>query len=220
MFQRLLFWIRRLRYPGPARYWSARYARGGHSGSGSAGEVAAYKAAFLNRFVREHNIQTVAELGCGDGRQLALADYPSYLGFDIAPEAVELCRQRFSGNPARHFAVYDPADFEPARHRAELALSLEVIFHLTEQDLYERHIRDLFALASRWVVIFSADKDAATPFPHFVLRRFTPDVGRWAPDWRLREQAPNPFPGRSVSQFFVFEKIPQSQHPQILSVLP
>lgn len=198
--------LRRLRYPGSARYWQRRYARGGNSGSGSAGPLARYKADFLNRFVREHDIRSVVEYGCGDGRQLQLADYPQYTGLDIAPAAVARCQTLFAADATKRFAVYDPFSFQPADFQAELALSLEVVFHLTENDLYERHLRHLFASARRRVVIFAADEDRATPFPHFRPRRFTPDAARLAPDWRLIERVENPLGEWSVSQFFVFEK--------------
>ena len=51
----------------------AEYASGGSSGPGSYGRLAAGKADFLNRFVEDHQIKTVLEIGCGDGNQLSLA---------------------------------------------------------------------------------------------------------------------------------------------------
>lgn len=206
MLQRLFFFLRRLRYPGSARYWERRYASGGHSGSGSGGRLAVFKADFLNRFVVEKNVQQVLELGCGDGQQLALAQYPAYTGLDISASAIAICRQRFANDPTKRFQLYRADEFQPADHQADMAISLEVIFHLTEQDAYEQHLRHLFASARRWVLAFSANEEGRTPYPHFRLRRFTPDVDRWAPDWQLLEIVPNPYPEESVSQFFVFGK--------------
>ena len=203
---RLLLGLRRLRYPGSAAYWERRYAVGGDSGSGSGGALAAYKARFLNDFVQKNGIQTVVEFGCGDGRQLQQAHYPAYTGLDIAPSAVQRCRELFAGDATKRFAVYDPFQFDPALFQAELALSLEVIFHLTEQKVYEQHLRHLFACASRRVVIFAADEERPTPFPHFRPRHFTPDAARLAPAWKLVSRVENPMPQISVSQFFVFEK--------------
>ena len=200
----VLLAFRRLRYPGSARYWERRYARGRDSGSGSAGRLARYKADFLNNLVREHNIQSVIEFGCGDGRQLRLADYPAYTGLDIAPSAVARCRQLFAADATKRFVVYQPLAFKPGDFQADLALSLEVIFHLTEDDLYETHLRHLFASARRRVVIFAADEDRTTPFPHFRPRRFSPDVPA---GWALRAREPNPLRAISVSDFFIFENI-------------
>ena len=69
-------------------YWERRYRLGGSSGSGSTGHLAAFKAEVLNRFVHDHGIKSVIELGCGDGQQLALAEYPLYLGLDVAKTSI------------------------------------------------------------------------------------------------------------------------------------
>lgn len=38
-----------------------------------------------NDFVRARGIDSVIEFGCGDGAQLALAEYPAYGGIDVSP---------------------------------------------------------------------------------------------------------------------------------------
>jgi hypothetical protein len=55
-----------------AAYWEARYRAGGHSGAGSRGRLAAFKADFLNALIRDNAIASAIEFGCGDGGQLAL----------------------------------------------------------------------------------------------------------------------------------------------------
>lgn len=72
-----------------AAYWEQRYRAGGHSGAGSYGRLAAFKADFLNALIRDNAIATATaiEFGCGDGNQLALLDIPDYVGLDIAPAA-------------------------------------------------------------------------------------------------------------------------------------
>ena len=208
MFDALLASFRRFRYPGNPTYWEHRYADGGHSGAGSSGLLAQYKALVINDILSRNQIETLVELGCGDGQQLSLGDYPDYLGLDISPTAVEHCRSLFSGDPGKRFAVYDPKQFDPEDCRAELSLSMEVIFHLTEQEGYEVYMRHLFAAAERLVVIFSSDEADATGgiYPHFKPRRFTADLPRIAPGWVLREKIINPHRHNSRSDFFVFER--------------
>ena len=75
-------------FEGSQEYWERRYAGGGTSGAGSAGRLAAFKAQFLNDFVRAHDVTSVVEFGCGDGNQLALAAYPRYLGLDVSPASL------------------------------------------------------------------------------------------------------------------------------------
>ena len=132
--------VARFRRPVPARfegsqhYWAARYAQGGTSGAGSYGRLAEFKAEVLNDFVRENDIRTVVEHGCGDGNQLALAAYPRYLGLDVTTEAVALCRSRFARDATKEFRTLS----EYGGERAEVALSLDVIFHLVEDHVSKR----------------------------------------------------------------------------------
>ena len=51
-------------------YWNERYSSGGNSGTGSYGELAFYKADFINKFIDANQILSVVEFGCGDGNQL------------------------------------------------------------------------------------------------------------------------------------------------------
>src|SRR5262245_1129130 len=77
-----------------SQYWEERYARGGTSGAGSYGRLAQFKADVINGHVRAHNVARVVELGCGDGNQLSLAQYPSYLGLDVSSTAVQACKAK------------------------------------------------------------------------------------------------------------------------------
>jgi hypothetical protein len=43
-------------------YWERRYRFGGTSGEVSSGQLAAFKAEVLNRFVRDHDIARVIEI--------------------------------------------------------------------------------------------------------------------------------------------------------------
>lgn len=205
MLARIIKFIRLLRYPGSGKYWEKRYAAGGRSGAGSLGAVAQFKADFLNAFVRRHGIRSVAELGCGDGDQLALAEYPVYRGLDIAPSAVQMCRERFAGDQSKRFEVYDPESFIPGQHTAELAISLEVIFHLTEENVYKAYMQHLYALGRRWVIVFASNQKDTTGgvFPHFRLREWVPDVPQ---GWILRERLACPYQKGIVSDFWVFER--------------
>lgn len=197
--------VRRLRYPGSRMYWERRYASGGNSGPGSTGVLAAYKAAVVNALVAEHGIRSVVELGCGDGQQLMLAVYPEYAGVDISASAIDRCRRLFANDPGKKFDVYDPGGFRPEAHRAELALSMEVIFHLTEDALYRTYLEHLFACAERWVIIFSSNNPEADDgrFPHVRSRAFLPDVPA---GWKLEQRLPNPHAAISMSEFFIFSR--------------
>lgn len=207
----------RLRFRGSRNYWESHYAAGGTSGAGSYGRLARFKAEVLNAFVEEQGIRSVVEFGCGDGNQLSLARYPSYLGFDVSPSAVARCRQRFAGDTTKQFRVLS----EDRGETAELALSLDVLYHLVEDDVFETHLRRLFAAATRFAVIYSTNTDQpdARPVPHMRNRLFTAWVERCAPDWELIRQVPNPWPPsegkdeESAADFFLYRRRPAAAGP-------
>lgn len=195
--------VRWRRFPGSAAYWERRYARGGTSGEGSYGDLARFKAGVLNDFVAEHQVQTVVELGCGDGHQLSLATYPSYVGFDVSARAVELCRQRFADEPPRRFELLDEAG---PGVTAELAMSLDVIYHLVEDEVFERHLRQLFDAASRFVAIYSSDLEQSTGDAHVRHRAFSDWVQLNEPGWALLRRVANPIEDRPTTASFAFSR--------------
>jgi SAM-dependent methyltransferase len=191
-----------------ATYWERRYQTGMDSGSGSRGELAAFKAKVLNELVTREKVQTVIELGCGDGQQLALANYPSYLGLDVSATAIDLCRSRFVDDATRAFLWYDPARSVRISNflQADLTLSLDVIYHLLEDHVYHSYLRDLFALSRRWVVVYSSDKAPERTAPHVKHRKFTQDVTTDHPAFELREVIRNPYPELTFADFYIFER--------------
>lgn len=206
-------WIRERFFPGSRDYWEQRYATGGLSGSGSYGRLAKFKAEFLNEFVARHEIRSVIELGCGDGNQLSLAEYPSYVGFDVSRTAVRICEERFRGDSTKRFVLHDATNDPLPSERADLALSLDVVYHLVEDEVFEAYMRHLFGLAERFVIVYSSNEERAATSPHVRHRRFTDWVEREASEWRLREHVPNRYPtslkdGEETSHadFYVFER--------------
>jgi SAM-dependent methyltransferase len=187
-------------------YWENRYRAGGTSGMGSVGRLARFKAATINRFVAANTITSVIDLGCGDASQLALLELPSdYVGVDVSPAALARCAARF---PERRFLLPEAVRTIPP---ADLTLALDVIYHLIEDHVFAATMRTLFAWATRFVVIYASNVDAAWPSEHIRHRRFTDYVTAAEPDWRLLAHLPNPYPYKAASpdltsfaDFFVY----------------
>lgn len=198
-------------FKGSADYWRQRYATGGNSGAGSYNKLANFKAAFLNEFVVEHGVKSVIEHGCGDGNQLTLANYPTYLGYDISPDAIKRCKVLFADDDSRQFQLLTASTpIQPA----ELHLSLDVIYHLVEDGVYEAYMAAIFIHATRYVIIYSTDND--TPVdpaaPHVRHRKVSTWVERNAKGWRKVAHKANDFPFNgdfnvsSNAEFFVYER--------------
>lgn len=197
-------------FTGSTDYWIDRYASGGNSGAGSYDEFARFKAEVINGIVREYGIRSVIEFGCGDGNQLRLADYPAYVGVDISPDAIRLCRSLFTDDATKTFLL--AGDY--AGEMAELALSLDVIFHLVEDGVFTAYMQRLFAAAGRFVLIYSSDTDEnpERQGQHVRHRKFTRWVCDCQPGWTLVRHVPNAYPFQpetqtgSFADFFLFAR--------------
>jgi len=181
-------------FHGSQQYWNQRYEQGGTSGQGSYGEFAEYKAGLVNSFVKENEIRSVVEFGCGDGNQLSLAEYGHYVGLDVSQKAIDLCRDRFAGDQTKEFFLYRAGDPLPPSWSADMALSLDVVYHLVEDSTFETYMGDLFAAARRFVVIYTTNDEQweTDPWP-FVRHRA---VAKWIDghvhDWTLHRCVPSP----------------------------
>jgi SAM-dependent methyltransferase len=183
-----------LAFRGSARFWEENYARGDTSGDGSYGPAARAKADFLNDFVRQHAVESVVEFGCGDGNQLSLAEYPRYIGLDVSRTAIGLCQDRFAADPAKSFFLYDGGCFtdHAGIFAADLALSLDVIYHLIEDQVFDTYMRHLFAAGRRFIVVYSTNSETADAAPQVRHRIFTDWVKRHRPEWELAEVTRGP----------------------------
>jgi len=198
----------RLSFTGSAHYWERNYAHGGTSGDGSYGELAQAKAEFLNAFVRENDVRSVTEFGCGDGHQLSLAEYPRYVGLDVSPAAIGICNPLFAQDPTKSFFRYDGACFvdRAGLFAADLALSLDVIYHLVEDPLFETYLTHLFAAGGRYVVIYATNAPVRNTAPHVRHRHFALDRGKLsAMATCAAKRGPNSGPG--LADFFVYERL-------------
>jgi SAM-dependent methyltransferase len=200
--------LRHLTFKGSGRYWEDRYAAGGNSGPGSYGRSAEWKAEVVNQWVRELGITSVVDLGCGDGNQLSLADYPRYLGLDRSATAIRRCIDRFKGDPTKSFLRYEPDELaDPAGWlRADLALSMEVIFHLVEDEVFEDYMRRLFASAERYIVICSNDTSGDELVPHERHRSFTAWIARECAGWQLAKQFDPPDDTGLMSSLYLYSR--------------
>lgn len=167
------------------------------------------KADTVNRLITDYCIDSVLELGCGDGYQASLLNVHRYTGLDIAPRAVRLCVDRFQNDDTKSFVLYSPNVPMPrvAVPQADMTLSLDVIFHLVEQVTFERYMMDLFRLARRVVVIYSTNGESAQHKPKYTRRRvFTDWIRDDAPAWRLAAEYPSPYPDLSLCSFYIYTR--------------
>ena len=191
------------------RYWMDRYTTGETSGPGSYEHLAEFKAAIINKFISNNFIKSVIEFGCGDGNQLLLANYSSYIGVDISEKAINICKDKFASDQSKKFILLQDHDAQSA----ELALSLDVIFHLVENKVFEEYMNRLFKSAYSFVIIYSSNTDKlASAAIHVKHRKFTDWIAKNELSWTLIETIPNKYPydgdyfNTSFCDFYIYKK--------------
>jgi SAM-dependent methyltransferase len=189
-------------------YWDIRYKQGGDSGSGSRGELLAWKAKIINDFIKSKKIKSVNDFGCGKGDLAMLLEVNEYNGFDISLEALKLCPliqgKSFAQQP----------EFIPQK---ELSLSIDVLFHCVDQADYDQYLSDLFHSASKFVIIYAYDHnvDGSSKFAgHYYPRKFTTDIEIMYPQWKLIKTVKQKYPVSkfgpefgSYSDFYIYQRI-------------
>ena len=204
-------------FKGSGDYWENRYRNEGNSGVGSYAHLAEFKADFLNNFVRLNRINTVMEFGCGDGNQLKIAHYPNYIGLDVSRTAINICHKIFINDKSKSFLIYDSLSFFDNHEifKAELTLSLDVLYHLVEKEIFEKYLLDLFQTAEKYVIIYASDYDQEREpiYQHENRRSFSQFVQVRIPEFKLIDTVKNKYRETkdglesSTSDFFVYQRI-------------
>jgi len=149
-------------------WWEHRYAKGGDSGPGSTGDMGRFKADTVNEFVAKHQIDSVFDVGCGDGEQVALLNVPCYVGYDPSSSALARAAKRLASDPTKAFTP------QPHGYKAELALSMDVLYHLENEAERKEFLDILFALATRFVMIYTT-RDNSHDGHHHIWHSSPPD---------------------------------------------
>jgi len=195
-----------------SEFWNNHYIEGGTSGTGSYKKVAKFKADTINNFIKEHSIKSLIELGCGDGNNLSLLEINDYTGVDVSSAIININKNYFIDDTTKRFFIL--MDKEPYFNRTyDLSISLDVIFHLLEDDVFEQYMQDLFTLSSKYVIIYSSNHEEFTKWKEYRHRKFMRYVTENIQDFELIKFLPNKYPlqlGResetSASDFYFFKK--------------
>ena len=198
------------------KYWEDRYVNKNNSGAGSYGRLALFKAEVINDFIEKNKVGSVIEFGCGDGNQLSLLKIPKYIGLDVSKKSVGLCSEIFAADNNKSFFLYDPQYFidKTKVFEADLTMSLDVIYHLVENEVFEKYMQDLFLCSKKYVIIYSSDTDDQRGFraQHVLLRKFSSWVETNASNWKLITKIKNKYPlnnnpeEESLSDFYIYTK--------------
>jgi SAM-dependent methyltransferase len=131
--------------------WGKDVAGKGTSGSGSTLEITREYRAYVEEFIRTHNVKSVVDAGCGDWTFSSAINWgqASYLGVDIASDVIAAVRSKHEKSNIR-FRVGNITDELPD---AELLISKDVLQHLSN-NLVHKFIRNNLRKGKyKWVIL-------------------------------------------------------------------
>ena len=153
----------------------------------------------------EHEIKSIIDFGFGDGNQIKDIKIDSYIGFDISKTIVEKCRNKYKEDK-KQFYLYE-GELLSDEYKRELGLSLDVLYHVLEEDMYERYLKNLFNLSEKYVIIYSQNKNH-NEGGHIKGREFTSYVLEKYPEWKFIKKIDQKYPKKSSADFYLYEKNP------------
>lgn len=137
---------------------------------------------------------------------------PNYIGLDVSKHAIKMCQEKFANDPTKTFYWSGEKDFEKT-FKAELSISLDVIYHLIEDDVFYKYMYDLFTSSQKYVCIYSCDFDEEHA-RHVKCRKFTDYVKDNFVKWKLIKKVDQRYPmnendpeNTSWSDFYFYEYV-------------
>lgn len=188
------------------KYWEKRYKNGGNSGEGSYGKLKDFKTEIINNLIKDYNLSTSIEMGCGDGNQLSDFNFKNYVGLDVSETIINKCKHLYKDDPTKEFYHINEyrrsVDFD-------VSLSLDVLYHLIEDNVYKNYLNDLFNYSNNLVIIYSfSERASKVNFnEHVKYRNMDNIISDYKKNWKLISHIENIYPNSSLSDFYIFKKI-------------
>tara|TARA_B100000900_G_scaffold414621_1_gene441792 strand:- start:1950 stop:2537 length:588 start_codon:yes stop_codon:yes gene_type:complete len=178
--------------------------RPNESGLGSRGDLAIFKIKYINDFIKEKNIESMIDFGCGDLQVSSNFEVQDYLGVDIVahthPDSVK--SQNYNTTISRF-------DEFIGEKKVELCTCLDVFYHILNDELEYLHatIKNILEHSTKYVIIYAQDS-------------YDSNYNNWKDHmhnspWRqiiekenvkLVKEQKLPQPG-TTAKFFIYEKI-------------
>jgi SAM-dependent methyltransferase len=140
--------------------WGKDVAGVGTSGTGSTLGITREYRAYIEDFVKKHNVTSVVDAGCGDWRFSSAIDWgnASYLGVDIASDVIAAVRNKHQTDKIA-FEVGDITGELPA---ADLLISKDVLQHLSNELVHKFIGNNLRKGKYKWVILTN-DRGSGNP---------------------------------------------------------
>ena len=140
--------------------WGRDVAGKGTSGSGSTLEITREYRAYLQDFIRKHQVRSIVDAGCGDWTFSSAIDWGGarYLGVDIASDVIEANRKRYE----KRNITFQVGDITEELPPADLLISKDVLQHLPD-TLVHKFIRNNMKKGQYKWVLLTNDRGSGNP---------------------------------------------------------
>ena len=110
----------------------------------------------------------------------------------------------FENDPAKHFQLYNGRTVPGLT--ADCTLSFDVIYHLVEDEVYHNYMEALFAMSTKYVVVYSSNIAGWHGAAHVLHRDVVSHIQRTQPGWKLVGTLQNDYSSRTAQDFFFYVK--------------
>jgi len=112
--------------------------------------------------------------------------------------------------------LYDPQYFvdNVSLFKSDLTLSLDVIYHLIEDNVFNKYMQDLFSTSKKYVMIYASNTNTnkIIQSQHVKHRNFSEWVTKNLLEWKLIKKINNKYPLKcnekeeSFADFYIYKK--------------
>jgi len=123
-------------------------------------------------------------------------NYKSYIGIDVSATAIKICKAKFSHDKSKKFYISSKLPENliiNSKENIDMSISLDVIYHLVENEVFENYMLNLFNSSSKFVCIYSSNFDAEQQI-HERRRKFTDYIEKNFCEWKLYKKVKNKYP--------------------------
>jgi len=110
---------------------------------------------------------------------------------------------KYNNDNTKKFYTYDEID--NIKLQSDLTMSLDVLYHILEDELYFNYLKQLFSSSSNYVLIYSNNYNGHIE-GHMHTKKFTDDVEKKFPNWELQKKINQMYPKKSSADFYLYKK--------------
>lgn len=185
-----------------AQYWEDRYANGensfAHADMSMNGPSILFKSTVVKSVARMLDLRSCIDFGCGDMHTAMLFGFEDYVGVDVSPTLIQRLREL---NPRGKFFLL--GEQIPCEPKPDCCLSLDVAYHIVEQDAFQDHFDALFRHASKAVILYTTDTQVNNHSSQHIRHRLVP----FAPaGWTMKCRIPSRPMIPSNADFFIYTR--------------